>query len=434
MSNMNKLTDDATKVCLRCGSCLSACPVYEKQLTEMVAPRGKMALAEAVSSGEIRAKHDVASYLSQCLVCTACMDECPNNLDVDVRMIAARSALRMHKLSNLPFFAAFRTVLQTRRLMDLGVFLGRLLRRLLFFRVPGESGMHLRFPVMVPKDRLLPEIAPRSFLKSASAKSRSTPTQAAEGTSVAYFVGCMGNYSCVEVPQHLLELLPEGEVSLSVPLEQKCCGMPAIVAGDLISARKLARRNIEVLLEMGAEKIVTACGSCGSAIKHYYPMLFKDDPKMRAEAEDVASRIIDVSELLVDVLDRRTFSVNTRLLKRLGLEADGPVRVTYHESCHLGRRMGIVTQPKTILANIDGVEFIPMRDESVCCGCGGLFSVHHYDISSAITADKAESIRASGAQIVATGCPACAMQIADGLARIGHNIPVVHTIELLAID
>jgi len=434
MSNIVALTDDAKKVCLRCGSCLSACPVYKKQLTEMVAPRGKMALAEAVSTGEIGAKHDVASYLSQCLVCTACMDECPNNLDVDVRMIAGRSALRMHKLSNLPFFAAFRTVLQTRSLMDIGAFFGRLFHRLLFFKVPGESGMHLRFPIVVPKGRLLPKISERPFLNSAAAKGRFTPKQATKGTSVAYFVGCMGNYSCTEVPRHLLELLPERRIALSIPLKQKCCGMPAIVAGDLVSARKLARQNIKVLLETAAEKIVTACGSCGSAIKHYYPTLFRDDPKMRASAEDVASRIIDVSELLVDVLSSNDFTVNKALLKRLGLDPSKPAKVTYHESCHLGRRMKVIAQPNTILKNIAGVEFVPMRDEAVCCGCGGLFSVHHYDISSAITADKARNIEASGADIVATGCPACAMQIADGLAHIGHNIPVVHTIELLATE
>jgi len=110
------------------------------------------------------------------------------------------------------------------------------------------------------------------------------------------------------------------------------------------------------------------------------------------------------------------------------------VKVTYHESCHLGRRMKVTAQPKLILKNIAGVEFVPMQDEAICCGCGGLFSVHHYDLSSAITADKAQNIKASGADIVATGCPACAMQIADGLAKIGHNIPVVHTIELLATD
>jgi len=434
MANVTALTDDATKVCLRCGSCLSVCPVYKRQLTEMVTPRGKMALAEAVSTGEIGAKHDVASYLSQCLVCTACMDECPNNLDVDVRMIAGRSALRMYKLSNLPFFAAFRTMLQTRSLMDLAAFIGRVFRRLLFFRVPGESGMHLRFPIMVSRDRLLPKIAPRSFLKSAAAKSRYTPKQTTKGTSVAYFVGCMGNYSCTEVPRHLLELLPEGDIALSIPLKQKCCGMPAIVSGDLVSARRLARQNIKALLETAAEKIVVACGSCGSAIKHYYPVLFKDDPKMRLSAEDVASRIIDVSELLVDILGRRDFSVNRALLERLGLDTTRPVKVTYHDACHLGRRMKVIAQPRTILKNIDGAKFVPMQDETVCCGCGGLFSVHHYDISSAITADKARNIKASGADIVATGCPACAMQIADGLAHIGHNIPVVHTIELLATE
>ena len=94
--------------------------------------------------------------------------------------------------------------------------------------------------------------------------------------------------------------------------------------------------------------------------------------------------------------------------------------------------MEVTKQPKKILSNIEGVEFVPMKGQDVCCGCGGLFSVHHYDLSSEITADKASNIRVSGADIVATGCPACMMQISDGLARVGHNIPVVHTIQLIA--
>jgi len=430
-SKVLRLTDDAKKVCLRCGSCLAVCPVYKKKLVEMVAPRGKMALAEALASGEIDAEHDVASYLSQCLVCTACMDECPNDLDFDARMIAGRSALRRKKASNLPFFMAFRTVLQTRSLMNLGAFLARVLRRLFFFKVPSESGMHLRFPIMVPRDRLLPKIAPRPFLSSAAARSRSTPEDAPQTRSVAYFVGCMANYSCPEVPLQLLRLASK-DVSLFVPLKQKCCGMPAIISGDLVSARRLAKHNIKVLLQTGAEVIVTTCGSCGSAIKHYYPILFRDDPRMLASAQTVAGRIIDVSELLVDVLGRTKFSVNKDLLERLGLDPAKPVKVTYHEACHLGRRMNIVAQPKTILNNTAGVQFVPMQDANVCCGCGGLFSVHHYDISSEIATDKAKNILATGADIVATGCPACVMQIADGLAHIGRNIPVVHTIELIS--
>ncbi|MBN1592349.1 MAG: (Fe-S)-binding protein [Candidatus Coatesbacteria bacterium] len=428
---MTGLSDGANKVCLRCGSCLSACPVYKKQLNEMVAPRGKMALAEAISHDEMPAKHDTASYLSQCLVCTACMDSCPNNLNVDIRMIAGRSALKRHKIANMPFFAAFRTVLQTRSLMDVGAFFGRLFSRLLFFRVPGESGLHLRFPILVPRSRLLPKIAITPFLKSEK-KKRGKEHSSSSKAPYAYFVGCMGNYSCTEVPNQLLALQNKIGGSISVPLDQRCCGMPAIVAGDLQSARKLARRNINVLLKTGAEKIITACGSCGSAIKHYYPALFDDDENTRKSAEEVASRIVDVSELIAHSTTEKTFAVNKDLLKRLGLESEKRVKVTYHESCHLGRRMGVIEAPKQILRRIEGIEFVPMKDENVCCGCGGLFSVHHYDISSAITADKAENIRATGAQIVATGCPACAMQIADGLAHAGLDIPVVHTIELIS--
>jgi len=423
---------DVSVECLKCGSCLSVCPVYQKLLTEMVSPRGKMALAEALYKGTVGPKDVVASYLSYCLMCAACVQECPNELLVDSRIIAARSVVSRHLFSNLPYLAAFRTLLQKRSLMNVLASGARALGRLLCSRVPHWSGLRLRFPLLMPTDRLLPALAREPFLRAVARRNRHAPEAPGQQARFAYFVGCMTNYVYTSVARRIEALMAEQGVVLDVPVQQKCCGMPAIAAGDLSSARRLALHNIDLFLRTGASKVVVTCASCGSALKHYYPMLFAPGSQARARAEQLAARVVDVTELLVDELGLRRFSADCGLLERLGCEsAQRKLRVTYHEPCHLVRRMGVSQQPKSLLGSIEGVQFVPLPDADVCCGSGGLFSVHHYRLSLKIATEKARNIISTGADVVATGCPACIAQIRDGLSHLHATIPVVHTIELI---
>ena len=108
-----------------------------------------------------------------------------------------------------------------------------------------------------------------------------------------------------------------------------------------------------------------------------------------------------------------------------------PIKVTYHDPCHLRRGQGVVSAPREILKSIPGIEYIEMKDADRCCGGSGTFNLKYYDFSMAIGKYKAEKIRESGADIVATDCPSCQMQLTDILNRYGVKAKVVHTVQLL---
>ena len=135
----------------------------------------------------------------------------------------------------------------------------------------------------------------------------------------------------------------------------------------------------------------------------------------------LAPKAIDINALLVDVLH---VSPKT--------QAKGQTKVTYHESCHLQKSLGVSKQPRDLIRMNPGYNLVEMAEANRCCGCGGSFTLSHYDLSRKIGQRKRDNIVASGAEVVATGCPACMMQIMDVLSRNNDSIPVKHVIELYA--
>jgi Fe-S oxidoreductase len=105
--------------------------------------------------------------------------------------------------------------------------------------------------------------------------------------------------------------------------------------------------------------------------------------------------------------------------------------VTYHDPCHLNRSQGIRAEPRELLASKDSLEFRAMKFPCSCCGLGGGVGFTNYELSADIARRKAESVRGSGADIVATACPGCIVQIRDALHRNGVDAKVAHVVELL---
>jgi len=109
-----------------------------------------------------------------------------------------------------------------------------------------------------------------------------------------------------------------------------------------------------------------------------------------------------------------------------------PLKVTYHDPCHLVRGMKVKEQPRQIIRSIPGVDFIEMNKPDTCCGSGGSFSLYHYELSTKINNYKVEDINRTGAEVMVTGCSACRMHIEDGLNRQAeHPVKVMHTAQLL---
>jgi glycolate oxidase iron-sulfur subunit len=208
-----------------------------------------------------------------------------------------------------------------------------------------------------------------------------------------------------------------------IPEGQKCCGLPAYGAGDLTSARALALDNLEAFERANAEKIVVTCASCGAHLKKHYPKLFPGEPAALKERVDrFCDSITDLSAYLAGRLNEGTLQIGGGKMRR--------VRVTYHDSCHLRRKMKIHDEPRALL-RATGVEFVEMTDPDRCCGLGGSFGLENYELSARILGHKMEDIKKTGAEIVVTGCMGCLVQLRQGIHNHRLKAKAKHIIEVM---
>jgi glycolate oxidase iron-sulfur subunit len=152
-------------------------------------------------------------------------------------------------------------------------------------------------------------------------------------------------------------------------------------------------------------------------------MLREETAALRARAEKMAAKVLDIHQLLVDEVG---------LPARERRKGGEPVAVTYHDPCHLKKSLGVAAQPRAVLAANPDYRLVEMPEADTCCGMGGSFNLQYYDLSAAIGQRKRDNVQASGAAVVATGCPACMLQLSDALSRAGDRVAVRHPLELYA--
>jgi L-lactate dehydrogenase complex protein LldE len=236
--------------------------------------------------------------------------------------------------------------------------------------------------------------------------------------TVTLFIQCLVDTIYPEVAEAMVKVFDKLGVSLTCPPDQTCCGQPAFNSGYRRQARVAAKHFIEVFED--SEIIVCPSGSCVNMVRHHYADLFQDDLQWLRRAQDLAGRIYEFSEYLVDILG----------VEDVGARFDG--RLTYHDSCHLLRGIGVAQQPRKLLYRVAGANFIEMRDSDYCCGFGGTFSIKYADISNSMVTDKVKNIINTGADVV-VGCDmGCLMNIQGKLSRMGSPIKVMHIAQILA--
>jgi L-lactate dehydrogenase complex protein LldE len=237
-------------------------------------------------------------------------------------------------------------------------------------------------------------------------------------TTVTLFIQCLVDALYPEVGEAMVRLFDRLSIPLVYPDAQTCCGQPAFNSGYQREAIAAAVRFVDLF--ESAETIVCPSGSCVAMVRHHYPELFAPDPIMRQRAISVGRKTFELSEYLVDVLG----------ITELG--AVFPGTVTYHDSCHLARALGIRDQPRQLLRQVQGLKLIEMDNSDTCCGFGGTFSIHYPDISLALVDDKIDRILESGADTV-VGCDVgCLMNIRGRMSRRGETVRVLHLAQILA--
>jgi glycolate oxidase iron-sulfur subunit len=393
--------------CVHCGFCLQACPTYVVLEDENDSPRGRLLLMRSLLEGSIQTDDEAArGHLDRCLGCRACETACPSGVPYGHLLEATRATLTARH--PLPVGARLLLGVFARpRLMRLAMAAGRAVRAsrlgsLLARVLPGRFGFAL--------DMLESTHPPLARDQYAVARDRGT-----RGT-FALLEGCVMDGLYGETNRATQRTLGvNGYREMSAP-GQACCGALHAHAGDLETARRLARHNIEAFERADADFAVSNAAGCGAMMKEYGQLL-ADDPAWAARAARVSARSRDVSELLADAGP----------LEGGALE----VTVTYDAPCHLLHAQRVSAPPLKVLAAIPGMKLVPLTDAEYCCGAAGIYNLLEPETSAAVLQPKLTHIDETGATFVATGNPGCLMQIGAGLRRENSDARAIHPVDLL---
>jgi glycolate oxidase iron-sulfur subunit len=400
--------------CLKCGACRAACPVFCEALDESYCARGRVALVEALLEGDLDLSPGFIERLSKCLNCKSCIEACPSGILVDDLVLAARAEI--FKKGRFPWLKRFifRHLLKRGRLLPPVSKTIAWIERKILKGLPPSSPYRILLPVVkVDKDRHIPVFAEKTLMEQLP---QTVSPEGKPRKRVAFFVGCATNMIFPRVGLAAMRALVGEGFEVVIPQGQVCCGVPVYTAGDRENAMDLAKANIKAFRRHDVDAVVVCCASGGLALKKDYENV------LGLEAKALGAPVYDISEFLAKFggLD---------LEKAAGVEQ---VTVTYHDPCHLNRGQGEVDAPRQLLKAMPHVTFVEMEEADRCCGGGGTFSFSHYDLAKEIGRKKVNFIAATGADVVATSCPSCMMQLEDMLKRNGLPQKVVHVVELLA--
>ena len=397
-----------SKSCATCAKCNAVCPVYDVFQSEDMSSRGWFEIVTDKNYSYLDSKRVVEA----CLNCKSCRTACPAGVDVS-QLILDRRAEHPNKLAG----AIFRLHAQSERFAKYLKLLARfqpiwdrpLIRRFLAV-VTRPVLRRLAETAKLSAQLVLPKLAIR-HLRDRYPQLIPTSMQTSR-SPVAYFHGCAANYFDDGVGDAVIAVLRKHGVEPDLP-PQRCSGTPIETYGHRELAKEGARVNVQSLAAY--DTIVTGCASCTLMLKDY-PKLFAGEPEQQA-AEAMAKRVKHISE----------FVVQSSVKPAMAAAGSPTCKVTYHSSCHL-RAAGVTKEPRAILGGLPGMEYVEMPDADRCAGGAGTYLVKDFDTSQQIMDRKRRAVEQAGADMVATSCPACMMQLRTGLPKA---VGVKHVAQLL---
>jgi glycolate oxidase iron-sulfur subunit len=385
---------DLIKDCVHCGFCLPTCPSYAVFEEEMDSPRGRIVLMRIGHEEGSEVSPEMTTHLDRCLGCMACVTACPSGVQYDRLIERTRPQIE-------------RNGARTRRERALrkGVFAlfthpGRLRAVLPFMALQ----QRLRLPV--PFGDLAPKVPVRAALRRLP---EVTPAVGERRGRVALMQGCVQRVFFGDVNEATVRVLAAEGWEVHAPRRPRCCGALQLHTGVEDEARELARATIDAYDDF--DHVVVNVAGCGSAMKEY-GYLFEGDER----AEAFSAKVRDVHELLAADEPRAE-------------RHPVPLKVAYHDACHLAHAQQIRTQPRTLLRGIPELELVEPADWELCCGSAGIYNLVQPEPAAELGRRKAANLAATGAQAIAAANPGCAIQIAAHMS--GHGVPIYHPMTLL---
>jgi glycolate oxidase iron-sulfur subunit len=404
--------------CVHCGFCLPTCPTYVLWGEEMDSPRGRILLIDRGERGEAGLDAQTVQHLDSCLGCMACVTACPSGVRYD-RLIEQARAQVERRFERPPAERARRRALfavlpHHRRLAPLAAGLVAY-RASGLQRVVRGSGLRDRLPAPLRDAERLAPTLPAAAL-GAAPPLRTAP-QGPRRLRVALLLGCVQRAFFGDVNAATARVLAAYGCEVVAPRDQGCCGALELHAGRDEPARERARRLIARMERLGADVVVTNAAGCGSALKEYGHLL-ADDPAHAAAAAAFAARVRDVSEVLAG-------------LEPQGRLAPLPLRVAYHDACHLRHAQGVADEPRAVLAQVPGLELVELAERDLCCGSAGVYNLLEPAAAADLGARKAATVAAVAPDALVAANPGCLIQIGAHLAQRAAPVPAFHPVELL---
>ncbi|MGA9754604.1 MAG: L-lactate dehydrogenase (quinone) large subunit LdhH [Desulfobaccales bacterium] len=401
--------------CVRCGSCANVCPIYG-----LVGGHNYghvyIGAIGLILTYFYHGRANARAIVQNCLNCQACKAVCPAGIDLPRLIKEVHGEILAQEGAKPLKNRLLGRVLQNRRLFHF------LLRRASLAQKPLTRGgdMIRHLPFFFGKEhgfRSLPAIARIPF-RDRWQNFYQPPAH--PRYRVGLFGGCLVDFVYPEQGEALLKLLQDHQVQVDYPQGQTCCGLPAKMMGEPEIAKEVARQNLAALDPADYDYILTLCASCGSHLKEAYPQLLAKEAGLGVKAKQFATKVIDFSSFMTDVLK----------VKPEQFLAGGR-KVAYHAPCHLCRGMGVMAAPRDLLKTV-GLEYLPARDEDVCCGMAGSYSVDFPELSAELLKKKLDAVAETGAELLVTDCPGCVLQLKGGMDKRGGKVKVMHIAEAVA--
>jgi len=406
---------DIINKCVHCGFCLPVCPTYALWGEEMDSPRGRIYLMKMAAEGTATMNRTWVGHFDACLGCVACMTACPSGVDYGKLIEATRAQIERN-------YARTRSERLFRRMLLRTMARPNRLRTLLLpVRIYQKTGLQ----ALARKTGLL-NLLPKRYrsaeallptLRSNGSLAGVIPAQGERRRRVGLLTGCVQSVMFSGVNGATARVLAAEGCEVVLPPGQQCCGALMVHAGEEREAQELARKTIQAFEAAQVDTVVINAAGCGSNMKEYGHLL-RDDRHFAERARQFSAKCKDVTEILAELEPRAP---------RHAL----PLRVAYHDACHLQHAQNIRTQPRSLLLKIPGLELKEVPEAALCCGSAGIYNLVQPEAAQELGDRKAVNVAATKPDIVATGNPGCILQIQAALRRQGSKIKVVHTIELV---
>lgn len=389
------------QACVHCGFCLPACPTYQELGQEMDSPRGRIILMKNVLEGHLDAA-TAQPHIDRCLGCLACVTACPSGVHYGDLVSSYRDEIRQEGKSKttltnwlasitLPYPARFR----------MAVRMGALFRPLHRFMPKQLRPMLDMIPQELPKAQPVAEVS------------------AAEGTRrgrVALLAGCAQQVLAPEINAATVRVLTRNHIEVVVPKGMGCCGALAWHVGHGDEAMGFAKRLIDVV-PADVDCLVINAAGCGSAVQEYPLLLAGTD--YEDKAKQLAAKTMDISVYL-DGLELEPIP-----------KLSAPLRLAYHDACHLAHAQGVRSAPRRLLERVPGLEVVSLADGETCCGSAGTYNIEQPEIARSLGDRKAAAILETRAPLVASGNIGCLVQMVKHLRNRTDRVTILHTVQVI---